>query len=354
MAVLKALPPAAFYGLFIILNLTVFNDIFMYFPFLYEFLNYRFWGFVWRQQTVLYYLLNSFYLFITVFVFAGYHFWLLRGCVKGRGETGLKAVLGISLKLFIFNAVFVFLYNLFLSFVAPEDDNLRVYMFTLYGLDGEAVLFAFIFILNFCIMTAFADKKGFFARDTFLSSMEKMMQMFFILLMGALVLFFGAGFGLKFFNKNVAGRLFEAFGNHYIFWWLQGFLSFFALCIVDGFGLLFSLRGEDSYAARHSGAAALLPAGYTPLMWAASQGDIACLRRLLASHRVDVNARHPQDGCTALLLAVKEGDFDAAQALILAGADVNASDKSGVSCKTAAFAAGHADIVQLLDSHGAR
>src|SRR5438309_1470031 len=61
--------------------------------------------------------------------------------------------------------------------------------------------------------------------------------------------------------------------------------------------------------------------GDTALMWAVAKkhADVA---RVLIEHKANVNAR-TKDGFTPLLFAAQQGDADSAQMLLTAGADVN-------------------------------
>ncbi|HTP38749.1 MAG TPA: ankyrin repeat domain-containing protein, partial [Steroidobacteraceae bacterium] len=67
--------------------------------------------------------------------------------------------------------------------------------------------------------------------------------------------------------------------------------------------------------------------GLTPLLFAAREGCIDCLRELLARH-ADIDLPDP-DGTTALVMALLNYHWDAAQFLIEAGADVNLWDIYG-------------------------
>ena len=67
--------------------------------------------------------------------------------------------------------------------------------------------------------------------------------------------------------------------------------------------------------------------GFTPLLYAARNGCIACAQRLLKAH-ADINLPDP-DGMTPLLLALDNFHFDFAAYLISAGADVNKWDFYG-------------------------
>jgi uncharacterized protein len=64
--------------------------------------------------------------------------------------------------------------------------------------------------------------------------------------------------------------------------------------------------------------------GFTPLLYAAREGCVACVKELLKG-KADINLADP-DGTTPLLLALLNMRFDTAAALIEAGADVNKWD----------------------------
>jgi ankyrin repeat protein len=66
----------------------------------------------------------------------------------------------------------------------------------------------------------------------------------------------------------------------------------------------------------------------TPLMFAAREGCAACVP-LLAKAGAQVDAKDIDDELTPLIMALINGHYDAAGALIEAGADVNLSDKLG-------------------------
>ena len=66
----------------------------------------------------------------------------------------------------------------------------------------------------------------------------------------------------------------------------------------------------------------------TPLMFAAREGCAACIS-ILAAASADLNATDIDDKLTPLILALTNGHYDAAGALIQAGADVNMQDNLG-------------------------
>ena len=66
----------------------------------------------------------------------------------------------------------------------------------------------------------------------------------------------------------------------------------------------------------------------TPLMFAAREGCATCVP-ILAAAKADLNATDMDDKLTPLIMALLNGKYDAANALIQAGADVNMADNLG-------------------------
>jgi ankyrin repeat protein len=105
--------------------------------------------------------------------------------------------------------------------------------------------------------------------------------------------------------------------------------------------------------------------GQTALMWAAAQGHPAMLRELIA-HGADVNARSneeewerqrtseprdkwlPPGGLTPLLFAARENCLACVPVLVEAGADVNATTPDGISAVVIALINGHFDVAGAL------
>ncbi len=69
--------------------------------------------------------------------------------------------------------------------------------------------------------------------------------------------------------------------------------------------------------------------GFTPLLYAAREGCVACVKELLAG-RADINLPDPR-GTTPLVIAIMNMQFDTAKALIEAGADIQLWDFSGMT-----------------------
>jgi ankyrin repeat protein len=105
--------------------------------------------------------------------------------------------------------------------------------------------------------------------------------------------------------------------------------------------------------------------GQTALMWAAAQGHPAMLRELIA-HGADVNARSnheqwerqvtseprdkwlPPGSLTPLLFAARENCLECLPVLIEAGADLNATTPDGISAAVIALINGHFDVAGAL------
>jgi len=92
-------------------------------------------------------------------------------------------------------------------------------------------------------------------------------------------------------------------------------------------------------------------AGDGPVTKAVKDGDLAGLRKLIAS-RADVNAAS-SDGSTALLWAAYNNDADMSRALIAAGAKVDVANKYGVTPLLQASRTGDAAVMDVLLKAGA-
>ena len=62
----------------------------------------------------------------------------------------------------------------------------------------------------------------------------------------------------------------------------------------------------------------------------------------------------PDDGCTPLHLAALSGNEAMVELLIGRGVAIDASDRAGRTPLSTAISAGHGQIVDLLQRHGAR
>lgn len=100
---------------------------------------------------------------------------------------------------------------------------------------------------------------------------------------------------------------------------------------------------RDLYEARLSGAFAFC--------WAAAQGDVPEMRRLVARGVRPTVADY--DGRTALHLAASEGQFEALRYLLQLGIDVNPLDRWGNTPLDDANRLGRATVVSLLKEYGA-
>ncbi|XP_055092132.1 ankyrin repeat domain-containing protein 29 isoform X2 [Symphalangus syndactylus] len=94
----------------------------------------------------------------------------------------------------------------------------------------------------------------------------------------------------------------------------------------------------------------------TPLanaaFWAARRGNLALLKLLLNSGRVDVDCRDSH-GTTLLMVAAYAGHIDCVRELVLQGADINLQREDGGSALLAASQYGHMQVVETLLKHGA-
>ncbi|XP_049756698.1 ankyrin repeat domain-containing protein 29 isoform X4 [Elephas maximus indicus] len=94
----------------------------------------------------------------------------------------------------------------------------------------------------------------------------------------------------------------------------------------------------------------------TPLanaaFWAARRGNVALLKLLLNSGRVDVDCRDSH-GTTLLMVASYAGHLNCVRELVLQGADINLQRESGTTALFFAAQQGHNDIVRFLFEFGA-
>ncbi|VTJ74413.1 Hypothetical predicted protein [Marmota monax] len=99
----------------------------------------------------------------------------------------------------------------------------------------------------------------------------------------------------------------------------------------------------------------------TPLanaaFWAARRGNLALLKLLLNSGRVDVDCRdsvrRDMHGTTLLMVASYAGHIDCVRELVLQGADINLQRESGTTALFFAAQQGHNDVVRFLFGFGA-
>ncbi len=86
--------------------------------------------------------------------------------------------------------------------------------------------------------------------------------------------------------------------------------------------------------------------GMTALMFAAINGQIEAMQRLIAAH-ANVNVRGYK-GVTALMLAAQRGQLRAVQVLLAAHADAKAVTGGGLTARLFAEQAHHEEIARIL------
>lgn len=86
------------------------------------------------------------------------------------------------------------------------------------------------------------------------------------------------------------------------------------------------------------------------LSWAVKNGDLDKVKESVEAQKLDVNA--PIDGRSPLHLAADYGQLEVMQYLVDKGANVNASDKHGISVILAAIWEGHTKCVKYLLDKG--
>jgi ankyrin repeat protein len=90
--------------------------------------------------------------------------------------------------------------------------------------------------------------------------------------------------------------------------------------------------------------------GMTALMFAANEGRVEAVKKLLALH-ADVNA---MNGYSALMLAVGRGHSEVVSILIAAKADVNAKSKEDETALSIAIKDGRSQIIRMLRNAGSK
>ncbi len=89
--------------------------------------------------------------------------------------------------------------------------------------------------------------------------------------------------------------------------------------------------------------------GRMPLLWAAREGHEAVVKQLLATGKVDTNARDDVYGWTPLLWAAEEGHEAVVKLLLATGkVDIDAGDEYGWTPLLWAAKEGHEAVVKLL------
>ena len=88
------------------------------------------------------------------------------------------------------------------------------------------------------------------------------------------------------------------------------------------------------------------------LVGAASDGDLAAIKKMLKDEAIDVNVRD-WDDLTALVPAASAGHLDICKFLVEQGIDVNAADKDGITALMEASIMGHLKVVEYLIQAGA-
>ena len=127
-------------------------------------------------------------------------------------------------------------------------------------------------------------------------------------------------------------------------------------CVLD-----VGASGDDRFVtdalAAQRAAAALAPAGATSaddqLLAAATNGDTAAAVQLLDAGDADPNARRGIDAATPLMIAAQLGDVTLVQAILDAGADLEARDTSGATSLALAASNGQVDAATVLLRAGA-
>jgi ankyrin repeat protein len=88
--------------------------------------------------------------------------------------------------------------------------------------------------------------------------------------------------------------------------------------------------------------------GWTPLHYAATNGQVAIMELLLENHAY-IDAESP-NGTTPLMMAAQYGTRDAVKLLLEAGADPNLKNQLGLSALDFAMRANRRDAAELISS----
>jgi ankyrin repeat protein len=94
------------------------------------------------------------------------------------------------------------------------------------------------------------------------------------------------------------------------------------------------------------------PDGATALLWAAHQGDVAEVKRLIASG-ADISIAN-RYGATPMSEAAMQGETEVLKLLLAAGADVNSPTTEGQTALMLVARTGNLEAAKLLLSHGAQ
>ncbi|XP_037070692.1 myotrophin-like [Pollicipes pollicipes] len=87
------------------------------------------------------------------------------------------------------------------------------------------------------------------------------------------------------------------------------------------------------------------------LVWGIKNGDLEQVKELVESKNVDVN--QAIDGRSPIHYAADYGQLEVLEYLLNRGADLNVTDKHGISVILAAIWEGHTDCVKLMLKKGA-